>query len=327
MSEHFFARLRDTLADLYQEEADARRITYDAGVDGKNVSFSSKAITTWTAILLQTQKEGKIDRLMNVTLNDYPENKNLSERWSDYLGHMGDNEENKPIELAQKGKIRWSPERMRLIAIVMVGVIASIIGAIGAYYSGGVAREREIRATQTANVRLFAPTPGATLTLYPTNIPNLTKPTQTITVAPSTVTNTLTEAPISSTILSPPSSQDVNINGEWKGTIKGYGELIPSHTLIITLEQDGEIVTGVSEIRQIGNGEYFGRMNLRGIVVGTRLKFSEYEITTQNPPPSIYWCKKSGELEWSQSINGETLKGTWEESGCSSGTLELKKQK
>lgn len=80
-----FAKLRNILAELYTEEADTRRVVYDAAMDSKNISFSTKAINNWTNILHQAQKENKIDVLKNVTIEEFKTNKDLSKYWDDYL--------------------------------------------------------------------------------------------------------------------------------------------------------------------------------------------------------------------------------------------------
>ena len=63
-NQQFFVKLREILAFLYSDEADAHRIAQDADLDVGNIAFSSKAINNWNAILLQAQKEGKTANLM-----------------------------------------------------------------------------------------------------------------------------------------------------------------------------------------------------------------------------------------------------------------------
>lgn len=57
-----------------------------------------------------------------------------------------------------------SDSNSKVFWTVIGGVIVALIGAVGAYYSGGAAKEREISATMTAETRIISLTPGPTLT-------------------------------------------------------------------------------------------------------------------------------------------------------------------
>ena len=60
------------------------------------------------------------------------------------------------------------------------------------------------------------------------------------------------------------------------------------------LKQSGNIITGVSTIIK-ENGDY-ADIKLRGVVVGDKLYFEEYEIMNQAKDPGFVWCFKSGAL-------------------------------
>jgi hypothetical protein len=70
-------QLRDVLARLYGDEADARRVVADAGINSRLIAFSSKAITNWQAILVEAHNQDQVEALIEVALKDYSNNKSL----------------------------------------------------------------------------------------------------------------------------------------------------------------------------------------------------------------------------------------------------------
>jgi len=72
-----FAALRDVLADLYPEENDARVIVADAGLDAKQIPFSSRAQTNWQNILAEAIRQARLDSLLKIALTDYAANSAL----------------------------------------------------------------------------------------------------------------------------------------------------------------------------------------------------------------------------------------------------------
>lgn len=123
--ENSFVKLRDILVYFYQEETDARRVVNDAGMNVGNISFTTKAINNWTAILLQARKEDKTAQLMAVIFKDYPENGKLSKAWHDYNDYVlteGNKEKEKPFGLTPKRRISWVLIQGGLVAIILIAI-------------------------------------------------------------------------------------------------------------------------------------------------------------------------------------------------------------
>lgn len=66
--------LRDVLATLYPRDADTRRVARDAGLSETRIAFDSTAINTWSAILLEAQKQGLLENIIAIALKEYPTN-------------------------------------------------------------------------------------------------------------------------------------------------------------------------------------------------------------------------------------------------------------
>ena len=63
--------LRDVLATLYPDEASARRVVAQAGLDGKRIGFCARAVDTWQAVLTEAVHGKALDRLMAVAVAEY----------------------------------------------------------------------------------------------------------------------------------------------------------------------------------------------------------------------------------------------------------------
>ncbi len=65
------AALRDALAELYTDEANARRVCRDAGLDVRQIAFSNHAVNNWTAILDEAEKQGALTTIVSTAQKDY----------------------------------------------------------------------------------------------------------------------------------------------------------------------------------------------------------------------------------------------------------------
>ena len=72
--ENPLSNLRDTLAALYPEEASARRLAADAGLDVRRIGFTGQAINTWHAIVQEAVKLDRLDALLQRALHEYGAN-------------------------------------------------------------------------------------------------------------------------------------------------------------------------------------------------------------------------------------------------------------
>ena len=100
------------------------------------------------------------------------------------------------------------------------------------------------------------------------------------------------------TDLSPSEIKSVDLSGKYVGKRHQFA---PDHKTIMQsfeyefeLKQSGNIVTGVSTIIK-ANGDY-ADIKLRGMIVGDKFYFEEYEIQNQAKDPNFVWCYKSGSL-------------------------------
>lgn len=89
------------------------------------------------------------------------------------------------------------------------------------------------------------------------------------------------------------------LNGSFDGLRKQYD---PYHNYFmqefqyqLDLKQSGNAVTGTSTIYS-ENGDY-AEVKIRGMVVGDKFYFEEYEIIDEMKNPLSVWCYKSGELK------------------------------
>lgn len=110
------------------------------------------------------------------------------------------------------------------------------------------------------------------------------------------------------TSLSPVEQKTMDLSGKYVGKRHQFN---PDHKTIMQsfeyefeLKQDGDIVTGVSTIIK-QNGDY-ADIKLRGMVVGDKLYFEEYEVKNQAKNPDFVWCFKSGALSIAK--DGDRLK-------------------
>lgn len=78
--------LRDALADLYTDAATARRVASDAGLDLRQISFSTRALDNWTAILDEAEKQGLVSDLIGIARKEYPRYQRLADAAAAYLG-------------------------------------------------------------------------------------------------------------------------------------------------------------------------------------------------------------------------------------------------
>ncbi|MCB0064158.1 MAG: hypothetical protein KDE19_18675 [Caldilineaceae bacterium] len=69
--------LRDVLATLYSDLYSIRRIVHDAGLDQARIDFHTNVINCWHAVLVEAQKNGYVDTLLDVVENEYGTNEDL----------------------------------------------------------------------------------------------------------------------------------------------------------------------------------------------------------------------------------------------------------
>jgi hypothetical protein len=110
------------------------------------------------------------------------------------------------------------------------------------------------------------------------------------------------------TQLSAEELKKIDLSGKYIGKRHQYTadkkSILQTFEYEFELKQEGNIITGVSTIIN-ENGDY-ADIKLRGVLVGDKLHFEEYEIQSQAKAENRVWCFKSGELMLRKS--GEQLK-------------------
>jgi hypothetical protein len=74
--------LRDVLSYLYDEVSAVRRIVVEAHLDPRRIDFSGPVLEVWGRVLAEVRKQGRMDDLVGVALQEYPGNKDLARVWA-----------------------------------------------------------------------------------------------------------------------------------------------------------------------------------------------------------------------------------------------------
>ena len=77
-------QLREALANLYTSAADSIRIAEDAGLELTRLALDTP-INTWRSILSEADKNNKIQSVLAVAIEEYPENAKLAQAYRAYL--------------------------------------------------------------------------------------------------------------------------------------------------------------------------------------------------------------------------------------------------
>ena len=105
----------------------------------------------------------------------------------------------------------------------------------------------------------------------------------------------------------------LDISGEWQGEESEYLDefktLKGKYSCKFVLNQQGNKVEGYTLIT-FDNGQAFGKMKIRGMVLGNKFHFEEYEILEQGfAKPGVLWCLRGGELNIRRSGDQVLLEG------------------
>jgi len=77
--------LQRVLADLYPAEADARRVSEQAGLTAARIDFSNAAINVWHDVLGQALREERVQALIDIAHQEYPTNSALARAIERYV--------------------------------------------------------------------------------------------------------------------------------------------------------------------------------------------------------------------------------------------------
>jgi hypothetical protein len=104
--------LRDALAQLYPDEASARRIAAQAHLDGTRIQFSGRAVDGWHSILGEAMNNGRMESLIEVVSQEYGANEALVKAMQIYRrslekeGEPTDFQQSRRKEPVKKARVR-----------------------------------------------------------------------------------------------------------------------------------------------------------------------------------------------------------------------------
>lgn len=105
---------------------------------------------------------------------------------------------------------------------------------------------------------------------------------------------------------------DYDLNGKFSGKRLQYTadqqSILQTFQYEFDLVQNGNTIAGTSTIIN-ENGDYADVL-IKGIIVGDKLHFSEYQIKNESKPEDKVWCFKSGELTIKADEKGTHLLGS-----------------
>ena len=73
------SRMREALADLYDDQRSAGRMADDAGLDAARIERADRAVNYWHSILREAERQGKMDALLALAVKEYPARTDLAD--------------------------------------------------------------------------------------------------------------------------------------------------------------------------------------------------------------------------------------------------------
>lgn len=70
-------QLRNALASLYDDQADARRVAQEAGINLNRINWDTNAVIFWQALLEESEKDSKTNAIVHIAQDEYPQNEEL----------------------------------------------------------------------------------------------------------------------------------------------------------------------------------------------------------------------------------------------------------
>jgi hypothetical protein len=70
-------QLRNVLSDLYPDVVDARTVASTAGLPVSRIVLQGRAVNVWHAILEEAEKQGRVEAVIRVALDEYPSHNGL----------------------------------------------------------------------------------------------------------------------------------------------------------------------------------------------------------------------------------------------------------
>lgn len=109
-----------------------------------------------------------------------------------------------------------------------------------------------------------------------------------------------------------------DVSGNWQGVLFQPGGQLSAYPFALSLEQNGDQISGTSEIRIVIQN-IWAIMALSGSIDGNTLVLQETAVI--NSSGSVDWCIK--EMTLTLGNEGSLLEGPWSDLGCPPGTITV----
>jgi hypothetical protein len=110
-------------------------------------------------------------------------------------------------------------------------------------------------------------------------------------------------------------SDKIDVSGHWEGTItrdEGGGKRTV-YAMDLDLNQKGKELKGISYLHfEDGSKTYHAKMEVKGKINGTYIKYVETRFLNADSIPNADWCIKKADLIHRIQNSSPTLEGIWE---------------
>ena len=110
-------------------------------------------------------------------------------------------------------------------------------------------------------------------------------------------------------------SEKIDVSGHWEGTItrdEGGGKRTV-YVMDLDLNQKGKELNGISYLHfDNGTKKYNAKMEVKGKVNGSYVKYLETKLLNADSIPNADWCIKKADLIHRIQNSSPTLEGIWE---------------
>lgn len=127
------ADLRNIFAELYPDESGVRRVIADAGIDSSRIVFNAAAIDRWHSVLVEAEKIGRVDALLQVVEQEYGSNRKFRSACDTYRQESGQTSYERNNGQGQR---IFAPRRRRWpswLLYALAGMVALAVG-LGAWF-------------------------------------------------------------------------------------------------------------------------------------------------------------------------------------------------
>jgi hypothetical protein len=190
-------RMRETLADLYDDQASALRVVDDVGLNAAQIERADRTLNFWHSILREAERQGKMDALLELALKEYPARTDLADLLEQYHALMAPQSRPSPIPREPGPEVQstqvLAPAPMRgwawlWPAIAAMVVIVGVVWVLSSRAGSNAARTSTPTGSTVASSTVASPTiTSSTVASAPTVAPSPTA-APAVTAAPAATT-------------------------------------------------------------------------------------------------------------------------------------------